>query len=210
MSIISQLSSQSGDRTEAANRAVAEQCLARPELLAELAPGLAGNDPAIAGDCAEVLTKVAETRPELVAPHAKALIDLLDHKTTRVRWEAMHALALIAETNPRSISPLLPRLEGIIGNDGSTIVRDHAVEALARYAGTGKAAAQRAYPLLQKGAIAWEGKHAGRALTGLMKVAEHVPGLREQIHDFASRFLDAGKGVVRTAAKKLVKATQKI
>lgn len=46
MSIVNQLSSQIGDRTEASNRHVVAQCLAKPELLAEIAQGLASQDAA--------------------------------------------------------------------------------------------------------------------------------------------------------------------
>ncbi len=60
MSILNQLSSQAGDRTEAANRRVVAQCLADPTLLAEIAGGLQSKEAALAGDCAEVMTKVAE------------------------------------------------------------------------------------------------------------------------------------------------------
>jgi len=142
MGILDQLSSQIGDRTEEANRKVVALCLARPVLLAEIAAGLTSNDAALIGDCAEVLTKVAEAWPELVVPHAKALTMLLNHKTTRVRWEVMHALALLASSVPKVIAPLLPRLKEILHSDSSTIVRDHAVDTIGNYAMTGKRAAQ--------------------------------------------------------------------
>ncbi len=40
MSIVNQLSSQVGDRTETSNRQVVTQCLANPALLAEIAQGV--------------------------------------------------------------------------------------------------------------------------------------------------------------------------
>jgi len=68
MSILDGLSSSLGARSEAPNLQAAARCLAQPALLKELAAGLSGPDAALAGDCAEVLTHVAETRPDLVAP----------------------------------------------------------------------------------------------------------------------------------------------
>ncbi|RPI91854.1 MAG: hypothetical protein EHM39_14155, partial [Chloroflexi bacterium] len=70
MSILSQLSSQTGDRTEASNKEVAVICLQMPDFLAEIAASLGSKDAALAGDCAEVMTQVAQERPELVAPFA--------------------------------------------------------------------------------------------------------------------------------------------
>ena len=66
MSILNQLSSQVGDRTEASNRRVAAQCLLDPALLDEIARGLKSEDGALVADCAEVMTKVAEEHPEIV------------------------------------------------------------------------------------------------------------------------------------------------
>jgi hypothetical protein len=70
MTIVEQLSSQTGDRTEASNRAVAWQCLTDAAALEEIAGGLESEDERLAGDCAEVMTKVAETKPALVNPYA--------------------------------------------------------------------------------------------------------------------------------------------
>jgi len=99
MGIIDQLSSRTGDRTSQSNREAATRCLAEPALFADIVGALSCEnvlsvDYRLLGDCAEVCTMVAEVRPELVAPHAALLPPLLDHKKARVRWEAMHALAL--------------------------------------------------------------------------------------------------------------------
>jgi hypothetical protein len=82
MSILSQLSSQVEDRSEYSNRKVVIQCLDDPNLLAEIAEGLNGTNAALVGDCAEVMTQVAEQHPEWVAPYTVALSALFKHKTT--------------------------------------------------------------------------------------------------------------------------------
>jgi hypothetical protein len=206
--LLAQLSSQLGDRTEAANRAVAALCLDQPALLAEIAGALNEPDAALVGDCAEVLTKVAEQNAGLVAPYAEQLVPLLDHATTRVRWEAMHALALVAALQPRLIARLLPSLRDKLHHDRSTIVRDYAVEALSVYAGAGKAAAEKAFPLLKEALTVWDGKHAARALRGLARVAERAPRHAAAIRALAYDHLSAGRAVTRTAAKAVLKSTE--
>lgn len=134
MTILSQLSSQTGDKTEASNRQVASQCLLQPELLQEFEKGLTSDDTALVGDCAEVFTMVAEQKPELITSFAPSLIQLLDHKTTRARWESMHAISLIASSIPDQLSPVIPQLSSMIQNDKSTIVRDYAIDCLGNYA----------------------------------------------------------------------------
>jgi hypothetical protein len=209
MSILSQLSSQVGNRSTKSNLRVSAGCLAQPALLDEVVGGLASKDAALAGDCAEVFTEVAKVNPDLVVPYAEALSALLTHRQTRVRWEAMHALALVAANAPRVITSLLPRLRDIIHRDSSVIVRDYAVDALGNYAKTSKEAAEAAHPILVEALALWNGKQAARALHGLANVVSAVPSLSGQLRIVAAGYEDSGRGVVRKAAKELIKATER-
>ena len=136
-----------------------------PSLLNEIVAGLQAPDEALVGDCAEVLTQVAQENPPLVIPYAEVLSILLIHKNTRVRWEATHALAQIARPSPASITHLIPLLVQLNRNDASVIVRDHATDALANYASTGKSAAECVYPYLVEMLTLWGGKQAGSCFT---------------------------------------------
>lgn len=64
MSILQQLSSQSGDRTANSNKAAAARCLAEPALLAEIAALLTTREAALLGDCAEVMTMSLQEKPQ--------------------------------------------------------------------------------------------------------------------------------------------------
>ena len=72
MSLLSQLASQVGDRSQVANRQVAAQCIAQPEHLQEIVAGLQSTHVARRGDCLEVL-KGKENA------HAKAVGKSVDH-----------------------------------------------------------------------------------------------------------------------------------
>ena len=208
MDVISELSSKMGDRTETANKRVAACCVRKPSLLAEIAAQLGSTDAALAGDCAEVFTQVAMERPASIAPYAALLLPLLRHKKTRVRWEAMHALALVADHVPDVIGPELPELDRIIHEDPSIIVRDYAVDVVGNYAGTSADAARAAYLILQGSLYVWEGRHAGHALVGLARVADAAPDLGPVICPDAERFRDHAKNSVRKAARQLIRALQ--
>ncbi len=209
MSLLDDLSSAVGDRSEYSNRKVVLKCIDEPALLDEILRGLESTDAALQGDCAEVMTMVAETHPDWVAPHAGQLARLLTHKTTRVRWEAMHGLALVAALAPKVIGGLLPRLGELIQWDSSVIVRDYAVQAIGNYARTSPKAAQVAYPYLKQALTAWEGKQAGHALNGLANVAAKAPKLRSELSLIAASYINHRRGVVRKAAKALVTAAEK-
>lgn len=208
MKILDQLSSRMSDRTAKSNLKVAARCLKGPALLDEIALGLKGQDAALVGDCAEVFTEVAKEKPGLVARYAMDLAPLVNHATTRVRWEAMHALALVGTLNPRVIASLLTRLDEIIRLDGSVIARDYAVDAVGNYAGTDVSAARAAYPLLLDALTVYNGKQAGHALVGLAKAVAANPGLCEELGPIGERYADSASGVVRKAAKALKKAIE--
>jgi hypothetical protein len=208
MGVLNHLSSQMGDRSTKSNLRIVAQCLAKPTMLDEIAGGLNSKEAALAGDCAEVFTEVAKKRPDLVAPYAKVLSILISHKTTRVRWEAMHALSLVATANFKIVAALLPRLGNIIRNDSSVIVRDYAVDAISNYAETSKKAALAACPLLIEALTVWNGKQAAHALNGLINVASAIPSLHCELRDIGVHYQDSGRGVVRQAAKALIKATE--
>ncbi len=209
MSLLNELSSQVGDRTEYSNRKVALKCLDEPALLEEIVRGLVSKDAALLGDCAEVLTMVAETHPDRVAPHAKQLAGLLTHNKTRVRWEAMHALALVAALAPKVVGGLLPQMGDMIQSDPSVIARDYAVKAIGNYANTSPKAAEAAYPYLKRALTAWDGKQAHHALDGLANVAAKAPQLATELSQIGASYTSHRRGVVRKAAKTLVAATEK-
>ncbi len=208
MSILSQLSSQVGDRTESSNLKVVEHCLVDPALLAEISLGLNEDDPSLVGDCAEVFTKVAQVNPALVVQYAEALSVLLVHKNTRVRWEATHAIALITGLIPTSVSALLPILVRMLHEDQSVIVRDHAVDALGYYAATGSHAADCVYPYLLEALTLWDGKQAGHALHGLSQAGPLLPGRHTELLSIGTQYSHSDRPVVAKAAKGLLKALE--
>lgn len=208
MSILKQLSSQLGDRTESSNRQVVEKCLRNPVLLEEIAGGLEEQDAALLGDCLEVFAEVAAQQPAWIVPFAKKVVPFLSHKNTRVRWEAMHTIANVSALTPELVQFLLPTMAEIIRTDKSIIVRDYAVDAVANYAAVDKTTAENAYPILKQALTLWEGKQAGHALKGLTNVAGQVPALHSELRAIAEGFLDHQRKVVAKAAKALLKATQ--
>ena len=203
MSILAQLSSQVGDRSEASNRKVVSQCLENPAFLDEIVLGLKQSDAALVGDCAEVLTKVAELHPDWVAPHAGTLSTLLIHKNNRVRWESMHVLALVTTLATGTIMALIPLLVQLARQDQSVIVRDHAVDAMANYASTGQQAAYCVYPYLKEALTLWGGKQTHHALQGLVYVARLLPETHAELLDISRQYVASKRPVVKKAAKAL-------
>lgn len=201
-----ELSSQSGDRTQAANLRVAERVVADPGLLDRLAEGLMAKDTALVGDAAEVMAMVAERRPELVVPYAARLLPLLEYRHSRSRWEGMKALSLVTHLVPDLIEGRLSQLRDLLERDRSVIVRDHAIDTVAGYASTGVERLKQGLPLLQLALVVSEGRFAARALRGLARVAGLEPTLRPMLSAISEEYLGHGRVSVRNAAKQLRKA----
>jgi hypothetical protein len=205
MDIIAKLSSQIGSRSGEANAEVAKICITNPDLLSEIAAHLSDGNAKLAGDCAEVMTKIAEQCPELIACNAPALFSLLNHKNGRVRWEAAHTIALITREVPSLVRDQLVVLEKIIETDESVIVRDYLLDAIAAYGTTGPHAASTAMPLLRNGLASWESKHAARILRGFEDIVSAAPKLSHEIEKLAHPFTEHSRPGIRKAAKALLK-----
>jgi hypothetical protein len=206
--ILRSLSSQVGERSEQGNRRAAALILTCPALLEEIKFGLGQMDADLLGDCAEVCTMLAQQEPQLVAPLAGDLLPLLRHKNTRVRWEAMHALALVTPWAAELIEESLALLEALFRADKSTIVRDYAIIAAGNLAALGEAQAQAAFPLLNLALTLHETRFARHGLDGLAKSARFLTAYREDLMDIADLYRQHSKPSISLAARKLKKALQ--
>lgn len=205
MTLLQQLSSQIGQRSEQGNRRVAAIILNDPGLIADIGAGLQTNNADLLADCAEVCTMLAETQPGLVAPFAEQLILLLGHKNTRVRWEAMHALALITPLVLPLISQHFPEVAQLFNNDKSVIVRDYAVVCAGNLASGGQLYAQSIYPFLKESLSAYQTSHAKLGLLALSQAAPFLKENKNELEDLANLYLLHAKPSIKQAARKLLK-----
>ncbi len=210
MGIIEQLSSNQGERSGSSNKKVAAQCIEDPKLLREIAGNLSSKDDDLAADCAEVMTTVAQSNPGLVAAYAKTIAPLILHKNTRARYEAAHAISLIADKAPDVVEGLLSELQKAIKTDKSVIVRDYSVDAVANFSSVGAPQAMMAYPILKEALTVFEGKQAHHAMAGLAHVARLFPQHAKEIREIVLPFASDKRAVVVKAAKSLLKQLEKL
>lgn len=204
MSILNLLSSQIGDRSEEANRHVVDQCLIDPSLINELAEGLESKKDALIGDCAEVMTLISETHPDLIVSQIPLLIRTLSNKATRPRWEAMHALANVVEMAPDQMLPALEQIHDLLKNDKSIIVRDYAAKAAGNLSKVGPDFANKAYPLLKSALTVHEGRHAHHAMQGLECVVSWLPEFHNELRILIEPLTNHKKKVIQKSAKSLL------
>jgi len=208
MEILKQLSSQKGNKTEIANRLVAEKCIANPKILTDIAIGLEDKDKKLQSDCIEVFTLVSEVQPEFVVPYADNILPLLYSKETKTRWEAVHTLSFIAVKIPEIISSVLPVLQSLIEKDKSTIVRDYAMDTVANYAEVSPETSEKSYEILKFALELWGEKHAKQVFKGFNNVLDNCPDCKAEINSLVQPYLTASKKIVTTEAKKIIKRIQ--
>jgi hypothetical protein len=205
MSILQQLSSQTGNRCEQPNRDVARQCIENAKLLEEIEAGFKSKDVKLIGDCAEVMTFVAETNPELISKYFNELHPLIKHKNGRIKWEAMHAISHIAHLVPDHIFSILVELDDILHKEQGVIVRDYATQTICNYAQTGKEAAGIAYPVMKEILHFWGERHASRVIDALSKIYSLLPGLKNELLVTVSEYENSSRGIIKKAVSKLKK-----
>jgi hypothetical protein len=148
MEIISQLACSLGRRDEQPNIDLAKKIAAKKNVQAvqELADLFSGKNKDQQGDAIKVLYEIGVEEPELLLPHVKLFIALLNNKNNRLQWGAMTALSAIAPAAPKTIYSLLPAIMDA-AEKGSVITRDHTINILVHLAGE-KAYRKDALPLV--------------------------------------------------------------
>lgn len=146
--VLSQLASALGQRDEAPNIALAKQIAesADHEAVEVLVTHMTRRPTAQQNDCIKVLYEVGDLSPALIQGHLPAFLGLLTHKSNRLQWGGMTALACIARVNPQGIYDHLPAIIDA-ADKGSVITRDKAVDILIHLAGLPDFASD-AFPLL--------------------------------------------------------------
>jgi hypothetical protein len=209
MSIVDELSSSRGDRTQKSNLAVAEKVRRDLSFLGEIQKGFGGPNIKVAGDAVEIFTMIAEDHPEAVARYAGALEPLLDSKDKRVRWEATHTLVFVARHAAEFLKRVRRRLEELVRHDDSMIVRGYALQALGEYAATSRAAAKAVSPFLMEALELWEGEHVHLALEALGKAAVADDSLAAEVGEIARGYENHEKARVKKAARTALKSLKK-
>lgn len=150
MSAIDRLASALGRNDEQPNVALAEAIVKKGDAKAvnELVNVLAGKNKALRSDAIKALYEVGERKPQLIAVHLGAFVDLLTSKDNRMVWGAMCAVDAIAAVKPKEVVAALPTIMAAV-DIGSVITRDHAVKAMVKLASE-KPYAVKVLPLLHE------------------------------------------------------------
>ena len=174
MSAIDHLASVLGAHSDVPNQELAKKLAAKADgaSIRELAENLANKSAAIRSDCVKTLYEIGYLRPDLIADHVDAFLDLLRSKDNRLVWGGMIALSTVADLKAKQIRKRLGDVLDAM-QKGSVITVDNAVSVLAKVAGADKACAKTVDPLLIEHLRTCRpkevGQHAERSLPAITK-----------------------------------------
>ncbi|MGE5355417.1 MAG: hypothetical protein ACM3PT_04195 [Deltaproteobacteria bacterium] len=208
--ILNRLSSRQSDRTENSNRKVATICVENPALLNAISSGFESSDRKLKSDCIEVFTMVSEKTPEEVAPFFPKISKMIFERDNKTRWEAVHTLSFITSLVPHEIKTILPDLAEMIEKDNSVIVRDYALDIVARYAGSGAKEAAESFPILVSALDIWEERHAKQVFNGFINIIKHQPALKSKIKSISEQYTECKKKLAADLAKKILKLIENV
>lgn len=148
MTTASMLATSLGRRDEAPNVELAERIAAAEDrdAVQELMDVLRGAKRDLQHDAIKVLYEIGARQPAPIAGHAQSFGDLLGHRSNRLIWGAMTALAAIAPHDPDAVASLLTPIM-TAAESGSVIARDNAVRVLIALCAV-RRHADSAFPLL--------------------------------------------------------------
>ena len=101
------------------------------------------------GVCLEALEFATEEKPELAAPYVGMVVDYLDHKAPKVKWEASRVIANVAKKFPDDAAKAVPKLLAN-SKDKGTVVRWSAALALGEIAKNSEKARKTLMPKINE------------------------------------------------------------
>lgn len=128
-----------------------EAALASPAVLEAGVDALSGASRRERQQAAKVVAAVAKENPELIVPHAAALVDALERPEAQTRWECLDALTQIIPIDSRVCDKAIPGAEAALFDEESGPLRLAAMRFLCYLGATTEKRSEKVWPLIDEG-----------------------------------------------------------
>lgn len=149
MSIVNQLSSRRGVKSDVPNQKLAKELASNnaTEAIKEIAENLESHDKSLQSDCIKVLYEIGYINANLIADYFSDFLKLLKSKNNRLIWGGMIALSTLAHLKARELFDAREIIKNSI-KEGSVITGDAGIKTLARVAASNKQYNNTLFPYL--------------------------------------------------------------
>ncbi len=128
-----------------------------PQVLGALAEALSGGSRRDRQQAARMIAGVAKVAPELIAPHAAALVDALERPEAQTRWECLDALTNLVAVDSRACDKAIPGAESALFDEDSGPLRLAAMKFLCRLGATTEKRSEKVWSLIDEGIQCYHG-----------------------------------------------------
>ena len=122
-----------------------------PQVINGLTEALAGGSRRDRQQAARIIAGVAKNCPDLLVPHAAALVDALERPEAQTRWECLDALAQLVPLDGRACEKAVPGAESALFDEGSGPLRLAAMRFLCRLGATTEKRSEKVWSLIDEG-----------------------------------------------------------
>jgi hypothetical protein len=212
MSVFEQLSSNKGTISSALGKALAQEVLQddRQEVLSECIAlsTYKMSEPKskqIRAGAAKVVQVVAETRPELVAPHLEDLLPGLSAPEPQTRWMIIRTMGSCAHLNEPAAHKAVPHAKRYLEDKEGLVLASSADLFLGDLGALSKENAKLTFPLLKRSMETVMKNEQDWLLEALFKVYEPLdPTAREAVLNFAEGWKSSDRKSTQKRARRIL------
>lgn len=128
-----------------------EDAIKQPAVLESLVEALGDGSRRGRQQAARIIAGVARENPELVVPHASALVDALERPEAQTRWECLDALVQIIPADSRACEKAVPGAESALFDEDSGPLRLAAMRFLCALGATTEKRSEKVWSLIDEG-----------------------------------------------------------
>lgn len=134
-----------------------EEAMKDPAVLTSLVEALSDGSRRGRQQAARVVAGVARQDPELLVPHASALVDALERPEAQTRWECLDALTHLVAIDSRVCDKAVPGAEAALFDEDSGPLRLAAMRFLCALGATTEKRSEKVWSLIDEGIQCWHG-----------------------------------------------------
>lgn len=189
-----------------------EDAIKQPAVLESLVEALGDGSRRGRQQAARVIAGVAREDPELVVPHASALVDALERPEAQTRWECLDALVQIVPLDSRVCEKAVPGAEAALFDEDSGPLRLAAMRFLCALGATTEKRSEKVWSLIDEGIQCCHGDLEFQDM--LLAVIDFsqgklAPEVRVALADRMRFDASNGRGMLKRRASQIVENCEK-
>lgn len=144
------------EKTQGA-RGAAEEAYGNERKFKQLVDALSGPSRRERQNAAAALAFVTKDHPDLMVPHANAVVDALNRPEAQTRWECLDILTGLVEYDSRTCDKAVPGAETALFDEESGPVRLAAMRFLCKLGSTTENRSEKVWPLIDEAIQCYHG-----------------------------------------------------